>query len=83
MLLRRQAYRGRGVASRALEGALQQIARVGGGTVESYPERVDDRSVSGSFLHNGTVSLFEQHGFERTRPIGKHHWVVSAVVRGA
>jgi GNAT superfamily N-acetyltransferase len=78
-----RAYRGRGVASRALEGALQQIARVGGGTVESYPERVDDRSVSGSFLHNGTVSLFEQHGFERTRPIGKHHWVVSAVVRGA
>jgi GNAT superfamily N-acetyltransferase len=78
-----KADRGRGVASRALEGALQQIARVGGGTVESYPERVDDRSVSGSFLHNGTVSLFEHHGFERTRPIGKHHWVVSTVVRGA
>jgi ribosomal protein S18 acetylase RimI-like enzyme len=77
-----KAYRGRGVASRALAGALQEIARLGGGTVESFPERVDDRSVSGSFLHNGTVSMFERHGFERTRPIGKHHWVVAKVVPG-
>jgi GNAT superfamily N-acetyltransferase len=77
-----RAYRKSGVASSALEGALQQIALLGGGTVESYPERVDDRSVSASFLHNGTVSMFEQHGFERTRPIGKHHWVVRTVVPG-
>jgi GNAT superfamily N-acetyltransferase len=77
-----KAYRGRGVASGALEGALQQIARLGGGTVESYPERVDDRRVAGSFLHNGTVSMFEQHGFERTRPVGKHRWVVTKVVPG-
>jgi GNAT superfamily N-acetyltransferase len=77
-----RAYRKRGVASSALEGALQQIAHLGGGTVESYPERVGERSVSASFLHNGTVSMFEQHGFERTRPIGKNHWVVSKVVPG-
>ena len=32
------AYRRRGVASAALEGALAEIARRGGGTVESYPE---------------------------------------------
>ena len=38
---------------------------IGGGTVESYPEDVADRSVSGSFLHNATVSLFDRHGFER------------------
>jgi hypothetical protein len=75
-----RAYRGSGAASCALEGALQQIAHLGGGTVESYPELVDDRSVSASFLHNGTVSMFEQHGFERTRPIGKHHWVVTRIV---
>jgi ribosomal protein S18 acetylase RimI-like enzyme len=76
------AYRGRGVASRGLEGALQQIAGLGGGTVESYPERVDERSVPGSFLHNGTASMFEHQGFERSRPIGKHHWVVTRVVPG-
>jgi GNAT superfamily N-acetyltransferase len=77
-----KAYRGRGVASRALAGALEEIARLGGGTVESYPECVDHRPVSASFLHNGTVAMFEQHGFERTRPIGKNHWVVSKVVPG-
>jgi GNAT superfamily N-acetyltransferase len=75
-----RAYRGKGVASSALGGALEQIGRLGGGTVESYPERVEDRSVSSSFLHNGTVAMFEQHGFERDRPIGKHHWVVTKVV---
>lgn len=50
--------------------------------MESYPERVDDRSVSGSFLHNGTASMFEHHGFERTRPVGKNHWVVTKVLAG-
>jgi hypothetical protein len=50
------------------------------GAVESSPEDADGRSVSGSFLHNGRVSMFESHGFERTRRIGKHHWVVTKVV---
>jgi hypothetical protein len=61
--------------------ALHEIARLGGGTVESYPEAIEGRSVSASFLHNGTVSMFERHGFERTRRLGKHHWVVAKVVR--
>ncbi len=73
-------YRRRGVASFALGGALEEIARLGGGTVESYPEDVEGRSVSGSFLYNGTVSMFESHGFERIRRLGKHHWVVAKVV---
>jgi GNAT superfamily N-acetyltransferase len=68
--------RGRGVASAALAGALEEIARLGGGTVESYPDEVDGRSVSASFLHNGTVAMFEHQGFERTRRIGKTRWVV-------
>jgi hypothetical protein len=50
---------------------------IGGGTVESYPEDMADRSVSGSFLHNATVSLFERHGFERTRRLGKNRRVVA------
>jgi len=78
-----KAGRRQGVAAKALEGALREIARQGGGTVESYPEDADRRSVSGSFLHNGTVSMFERQGFTRTRPLGKHHWVVRAVVPAA
>jgi len=76
-------YRRKGVASAALEGALGEIARLGGGTVESYPEDTGGRKVSASFLHNGTLAMFESHGFERTRRIGKHHWVVTKVVLGA
>jgi len=73
-------YRHQGVVSQALNGALDEIARLGGGRVESYPEDVAGRPVSGSFLHNATVSLFERHGFERTRQIGKTRWVVTRVV---
>jgi GNAT superfamily N-acetyltransferase len=73
-------YRRRGVASAGLEGALHEIARLGGGTVESYPEEIEGRSVSASFLHNGTVSMFEAHGFERVRRLGKRRWVVTKVV---
>lgn len=75
-----KGYRGRRVAAVALDGALREIERLGGGTVESYPEDVAGRSVSASFLHNGSVSMFEKAGFERTRPIGKNHWVVTRVL---
>lgn len=73
-------HRRNGVADAALGGALHEIATCGGGTVESYPEAVEGRKTSSSFLHNGTVSMFERHGFERTRRLGKHHWVVAKVV---
>jgi GNAT superfamily N-acetyltransferase len=75
-----KAYRGKGVAAAALAGALQEIARLGGGTVESYPEDVDGRSVSASFLYNSRLSMFERQGFERVRRLGKNHWVVSKAV---
>jgi GNAT superfamily N-acetyltransferase len=77
------ARRRQGVAAAALAGALQEIERLGGGTVESYPEDSEGRKVSSSFLHNGTVALFESQGFERARRIGKHHWVVTKIVGGA
>jgi GNAT superfamily N-acetyltransferase len=72
-----RGYRGQGVADAALAGAVTEIGRLGGGLVESYPEETDGRKVSGSLLYNATVALFERHGFQRVRPIGKHHWVVS------
>lgn len=75
-----KAYRGKGVCALALAGALEEISRLGGGTVESYPEDVADRTVSASFLYNSRLSLFEHQGFERVRRLGKHHWVVAKVV---
>lgn len=77
-----KGYRGKGVASLALGGALELIAGLGGGLVESYPELIGGRKVSASFLHNGTVEMFERHGFARTRPLGKNHWVVARTVVG-
>lgn len=71
--------RGNGVAEAALAGALEEIARLGGGVVESYPEDVTGK-VSGSFLHNGTLAMFERHGFARDRRIGKSRWVVRTTV---
>ena len=76
-----KGHRGKGVADVALTGALQEIAHLGGGVVESYPEDVEGRKVSASFLHNGTLALFERKGFERTRRIGKSRWVVRKKVR--
>jgi ribosomal protein S18 acetylase RimI-like enzyme len=71
-------YRRQGVSDAALGGALELIAGLGGGVVESAPEDIGGRSkVSSSFLHNGALSMFERHGFERVRRLGKHHWLVS------
>lgn len=65
------------VAAAALAGALEEIGRLGGGRVEGYPEDVEGRSASPSFLFNGALSTFEAQGFERSRRIGKHKWVVT------
>lgn len=73
-------YRHKGVATAALEGALLEIARLGGGTVESYPEESDGRAKAEPVLYNGTLSMFESLGFERTRRLGSNRWVVSKVV---
>jgi GNAT superfamily N-acetyltransferase len=75
-----KGYRGKGVASAALEGAIAQIRNLGGGRVEGYPEDIAGRKASPAFLFNGALSTFEQQGFARTRKIGKHKWVVTRVV---
>jgi GNAT superfamily N-acetyltransferase len=76
-------YCGKGVTSVALDGALGEIARLGGGVVESYPEEVEGRTMSGAFLYNASLTTFERLGFERTRKLGKTHWVVTRVVEPA
>jgi GNAT superfamily N-acetyltransferase len=68
--------RGEGIANLALREALRAIARAGGGTVEAYPEDVEGRKVSRSFLCSGTLGMFEKEGFTKTRKIGMHRWVV-------
>ena len=73
-----KGHRRRGVATAALAGALDLIARLGGGTVEGYPE--DAEAVPAGFLFNGALSTYEQLGFTRDRKIGKHRWVVTKVV---
>jgi len=73
-------HRGRGIARSALEGALEQIAQLGGGLVEAIPEVTAGREAQGRFLFSATVELFEQYGFRRVRQVGKHAWIVSRMV---
>ena len=73
-------HRGQGIARAALGGALAQIAAAGGGLVEAISEVTDGRQAQGRFLFSATVELFEEHGFARGRPVGKHAWIVSRQV---
>ncbi len=75
-----KTHRRSGVAETALRGALHDIAAHGGGVVESYPEDTANRKVSGSFLYNATLAVFERQGFQRVRQLGKNHWVVRRTV---
>ncbi len=75
-------YRRNGVAAVALAGALDMIAKAGGGVVEAYPQDVRAR-ISASFLYNGTRSMFERAGFDYERRKGKNHCVMRKVVHPA
>lgn len=75
-----KGHRGRGVASAALEGAVEQIRKLGGGRIEAFPENTEGRKASPAFLFNGSLFMFERHDFKRSRKIGKHKWVVTRTV---
>jgi GNAT superfamily N-acetyltransferase len=75
-----KGHRGNGVAYAALKGAVEQIKKLGGGRIEGYPEDTEGRRASPAFLFNGALSTFERLGFERSRRIGKHKWVVTRTV---
>ena len=74
-----KGHRRQGVATAALEGALELIGALGGGRVEGYPE--DAASVPAGFLFNGALSTYETLAFVRDRKIGKHRWVVTKTIR--
>ncbi len=69
-----------GVATAALDGALELIAQAGGGLVETYPQDNDGSKVTASFLYNATRGLFERAGFVYERPKGKNHCIMRKVV---
>lgn len=73
-------HRGQGIARTALEGALDQIAKLGGGLVEAIPEVTAGREAQGRFLFSATVELFDEYGFARGRQVGKHAWIVSKTI---
>ena len=74
-------HRRSGVAREALDGALELIARAGGGEVVSFPnELVPGKRTSSSFLHNGTRAMFEKAGFTFERHIGKSKTVMRKTV---
>jgi GNAT superfamily N-acetyltransferase len=52
-------YRRQGVAAVAHRGALDLVAKAGGGVVEGYPRDTQGKKVSSSFLYSATRSLFE------------------------
>ena len=59
---------------------MELIRELGGGRIEGYPDDTDGRKASPAFLFNGSLSLFEKTGFERSKQIGKHKWVVTRTV---
>lgn len=71
-----------GIATLALDRALDQISQAGGGVVEAYPEDYAGQKISSSFLCSGTLRLFEKAGFVKTRKIGMHRWVVVRTLPG-
>ena len=76
------SHRHQGVARLALTGAVAQIAALGGGRVEGYPDDTSGQKTSSSFLWGGTLSNFEDQGFARLRPVGKTRWVVGLTLPG-
>jgi hypothetical protein len=75
-----KGHRRKGVAEAGLIGALEQIAGLGGGRVEAYPEECGERKVGAAFLFHGAMAMFARHGFVPLRQIGKHRWVVERIV---
>ena len=75
-------HRRQGVTELAITGALDLIARAGGGRVESYPHDLTEQTkkVSSSFLYNGTRRLYERLGFTYDRPKGLKNCVMVRVV---
>ena len=80
MLLRRQALPAPRRLGPGAPGALDLIAKAGGGVVEAYPQDTGGKKITASFLYGVTRSLFEQAGFSYVRPKGKNHTVMRTTI---
>lgn len=76
-------YRRNGVATAALDGALELIADAGGGVVETYPQDTPGRKVSSSFLYNATRGMFDRAGFTYEHSKGKNNCIMRKTVEAA
>jgi GNAT superfamily N-acetyltransferase len=73
-------YRRKGLALVALQGALELIAKEGGGVVEGYPQDTPGQKTSASFLYSATRTVFEEAGFEYERAKGTKNCVMRTTV---
>lgn len=73
-------HRGQGLATEAIQGALELIAKAGGGVVEAISETTSGRVAQGRFLFTATAELLEDLGFVRLRQVGKHAWILTTTV---
>ena len=64
----------------AVRGALDLIAKAGGGVVEGYPHDLQGEEMRSQFLYSATRSLFEEVGFSYERPKGKKNCVMRTTV---
>jgi hypothetical protein len=76
-ILVERTQRHQGLAAVALRGALDLIAKAGGGLVEGYPHDTGGvRKKNSSFLYNGTRTMYEREGFTYDRPKGQGNCVM-------
>jgi hypothetical protein len=73
-------YRRKGVAAVAVCGALDLIAKAGGGVVEGYPHDLQGEKMRSQFLYSATRSLFDEVGFSYERAKGKKNCVMRTTV---
>jgi GNAT superfamily N-acetyltransferase len=65
-----RAYRGKGVATFALQAALESIRRQGGGTVEAFPVVSEKMAAVPEWRWFGTPGMFRKEGFRVVAPLG-------------
>lgn len=73
-------HRGQGLATAAIQGAIELIAQQGGGLVEAISETTVGRVAQGRFLFTATAEHLEDLGFTRVRQVGKHAWILTLAV---
>lgn len=72
--------RKQGLSYVALLGALELIAGLGGGIVESYPQDTQGKKTSNSFLYNGSREIFDRAGFTYEGTKGKNHCIMRKTI---